>query len=116
MPEETDDSDRDIFDEARNVVEDGQQLADDVEEMYGRVSDTASLREFYQKNPYAVLAAAAGTGYVLAGGLFTPFTKRIVKTGMKALVIPVAVSRLREFTQAAASSELENLEEEVTES
>lgn len=116
MTEDTEDSERDLFDEARDVVEDGEQLADDVEQMYEQVQETASVREFYEKNPYAVLAAAAGTGYVVAGGLFTPFTKRILKTGMKALVLPVAVSRLRELTQSATSSELDHLEDEVTES
>lgn len=116
MSESSDDSERDIFDDAREVVEDSENLADDVGDMYERVRETASVREYYEKNPYAVLAAAAGAGYLLGGGLFTPFTKRIVKTGMKALVIPVAVSRLRELTQGAASEELDHLEEEVSES
>jgi hypothetical protein len=99
MSEASDDSDRDIFDEARNVVEDSEKLADDVGDLYERVPETGSFRDVYEKNPYAVLAAAAGAGYLLGGGLFTPFTKRILKTGMKAVVIPVAVSRLRKLTQ-----------------
>ena len=98
--------DRDIFDEAREVVEDSQKLADDVGKVYDRVKDPGSLRELYQRNPYAVLAAAAGTGYVLGGGLFSPFTKRVVKMGMKALVVPVALSKLKGLTQAAAHSEI----------
>jgi hypothetical protein len=116
MSEASDDSDRDIFDEARNVVEDSEKLADDVGDLYERVPETGSFRDLYEKNPYAVLAAAAGAGYLLGGGLFTPFTKRILKTGMKAVVIPVAVSRLRKLTQGAASDKLDHLEEEVAES
>lgn len=92
---------RDIFDEARDVVEDSQRLADDVEQMYERARDSSnSLRDLYERNPYAVLAAAAGTGYVLGGGLFSPFTKRIAQMGMKALVVPVALSKLKGLTQS----------------
>jgi len=116
MAEQSDDSERDIFDEARDVVEESERLADDVERVYDHLGETASVREFYEKNPYAVLAAAAGTGYVLAGGLFTPFTKRILKTGMKAVVLPVAVSRLRELAESATGSELDQLDGEVTDS
>jgi len=93
---------RDIFDEARDVVEDSRRLADDVEDMYERARDSSnSLRQMYDRNPYAVLAAAAGTGYILGGGLFSPFTKRIAQMGMKALVVPVALKKLKDATQAA---------------
>ncbi len=108
MPEQQqrrDTAGEDIFDEAREVVEDSRQLADDVEQFYERVADVGSLKELYDRNPYAVLAAAAGTGYVLGGGLFTPFTKRLGRLGMKALVIPVALSKLREATQPALEDE-----------
>jgi hypothetical protein len=108
MPEQQprrDTAGEDIFDEAREVVEDSRQLADDVEEFYERVADVGSLKELYDRNPYAVLAAAAGTGYVLGGGLFTSFTKRLGRLGMKALVIPVALSKLREATQPALEDE-----------
>ncbi len=95
----------DIFDDAREVVEDSRKLADDVEHLYERVSDVDSLRELYERNPYAVLAAAAGTGYVLGGGLLTPFTKRLAGLGMKALVIPVALSKLKEASRPALDSD-----------
>ena len=93
---------RDIFDEAREVVEDSRRLADDVEQIYERARESSSsLRDLYDRNPYAVLAAAAGTGYILGGGLLSPFTKRIARMGMKALVVPVALSKLKDVTQSA---------------
>lgn len=109
MAEQTEqppESERDIFDDARDVVEDSRRLADDVGRVYDQVKETGSLRDIYDRNPYAVLAAAAGAGYVLGGGLFTPFTKRIAKIGMKALVVPVALSKIKGITQAAAHAEL----------
>jgi hypothetical protein len=41
------------------------------------------LLEQVQRYPYGALAAAAGIGYVLAGGLFTRLTARILKLGVR---------------------------------
>jgi hypothetical protein len=35
------------------------------------------------RNPYAMMAAAAGSGYVLAGGVFSPLTARVVGLGLR---------------------------------
>jgi hypothetical protein len=35
------------------------------------------------RNPYAMMAAAVGSGYVLGGGLFSPLTARIVGLGLR---------------------------------
>jgi hypothetical protein len=83
------------------------QLAEDIGEVYERVREEGSIRDIYDKNPYAVLASAAGVGYALGGGLLTPFTKRVARIGMKAVVVPFALSRLKELTQAATQPELE---------
>lgn len=65
------------------------------------VADVSRLRAYYDENPYAVLAAAAGAGYAVGGGLFTPFTKRLLRVGMKAVVVPAAISQIEELTQQA---------------
>ena len=44
---------------------------------------TTDLLEQVQRHPYGALAAAAGVGYVLAGGLFTRLTARILKLGVR---------------------------------
>lgn len=36
-----------------------------------------------ERNPYAMMAAAAGSGYVLGGGIFSPLTARIVGLGLR---------------------------------
>jgi hypothetical protein len=48
-----------------------------------------------------VLGAAAAFGYVLGGGLFSPFTRRMVRIGMKAAVVPVAARQLRSMADSA---------------
>jgi len=42
-----------------------------------------------------VLAAAAGLGYIAAGGLVSPFTRRITRFGMKALFVPIAAAQFK---------------------
>lgn len=116
MGETNDTQKEDIFEDARKVVEDSERLAEDVESLYDQVRETASIRRLYDRNPYAVLAGAAGVGYVLGGGLFTPFSKRVFKTGLKALVLPVALSKLRDVTQQLAKQgEFEELSEQLGE-
>ena len=58
-----------------------------------------ALQKYYHSNPYAALGAAAGLGYLVAGGLFTPFTRRMLKIGMRALVIPVAIKQVKDLTE-----------------
>ena len=44
---------------------------------------TLELRSRVNEHPYAALAAAAGVGYVLGGGLFTRLTARTVKLALR---------------------------------
>ncbi len=95
----------DPFESARDVVEDSEQLAEDISDLYEQVTGVDDLRSLYERNPYAFLAAAAGTGYVLGGGLLTPFTKRLARLGMKAVLVPIALSRLKEMTESLPHDE-----------
>jgi ElaB/YqjD/DUF883 family membrane-anchored ribosome-binding protein len=97
--------DEDAFEQARDVVEDSERLASDVRQLYEQITGSEDVRSLYEDNPYAFLAAAAGTGYVLGGGLLTPFTKRLARIGMKAVFVPVALSRLKELTESLPQDE-----------
>lgn len=93
----TSDAER-ILRDGQRVIDDSKRLADDVREAAHKANPTRVIGKYYQENPFAVLAGAAGVGYLLGGGLFTPFTKRMVKIGMKALVVPLAASQLRNLS------------------
>lgn len=95
-----------LVDDTRTLAEDSRQVIDDVQRLYDRMRDEGSIADHYEDNPFAVLAAAAGAGYILGGGLFTPFTKRILKIGMKGLVIPLASAQIKHLTSAGHPSEL----------
>lgn len=95
-----------LFDDGRTLMDDSKQVFEDVQHLYDKMRSQGSLGEYYQENPFAVLAAAAGVGYVLGGGLFSPFTKRILRIAMKGLIIPVAGSQIKSLTAAAHPSEV----------
>ncbi len=77
-------------------------LTHQAQEIAQQVVDVDKARDFWRENPYLVLGAAAGLGYVLAGGLPTPFTRRLIRIGMKALFVPVAASQLKSLATTPA--------------
>lgn len=87
------------------LLEESKQLADQTQHLYQRTREENVLGRLYYKNPYAALAITAGAGYIIAGGLMTPFTRRIVKMGMRALVIPLAVAQVKHLTQGAGAQQ-----------
>lgn len=48
-----------------------------------------NLRTKTREHPYAMVLAAAGAGYILAGGLLTPLTARMLKMGLRLAAIPL---------------------------
>ncbi|MFZ5472000.1 MAG: hypothetical protein ACOZIN_21435 [Myxococcota bacterium] len=76
-----------LYSEARGAVED--------------LSHALDLRGRVQKHPYGMLFAAAGVGYVLGGGLFTPLTGRILRLGMRLAALPLVKEELLTLAEAA---------------
>ncbi len=66
---------------------------------YDVTPSTNPLVRVYQDNPYVVVAAAAGAGYVVAGGLFTPFSRRVLKMGLRAVLAPLVVTQVKAMAQ-----------------
>lgn len=88
--------------EERSLAEQTQRVAADLRGLYDSVQDPVG--QYYKENPYVVLAAAAGVGYVLAGGLFSPFTRRLMRMGMKAMVLPIAATQLKGVSGQSATN------------
>lgn len=55
-------------------------------------------RDVYRRHPFLCLGAALGAGYILGGGLLTPFTARLLKVGARAFVMPELTDRLQSLT------------------
>ena len=76
-----------LIDEARSAVEDLRSTLD----VTGRV----------KRHPYAMIGAALGIGYVLGGGLFSSFTARLIKLGVRLAALPVVRSQLIDLAEDA---------------
>lgn len=82
----------------KSLAHETKDLAQHAKQYYSSLSDRDSaLARVYRDNPYAVLAGAAGIGYLLAGGLFSPFTRRVMKMGVRAMIVPMAAIQLKNF-------------------
>jgi hypothetical protein len=82
------------------LLQQGQRLAQDAEALASDARSTAlSFRAWSLRtvatSPFAVVGVAAAVGYVLAGGLTTPFTRLVVRSGGR-LLIASAVRRVAE--------------------
>ncbi len=92
--------------EHQQLIDETRQLADDARHLYHSFQEDNPLAHYYERNPYAVLAAAAGVGYILGGGLLTPFTRRLLRVGLKTMALPVAASQLRELARTAGGDDI----------
>ena len=88
--------------DTRSLSEETKDLADHASRYYDTLRKESPFVTAYKENPYLVVGAAAGLGYVIAGGLFTPFTSRLTRMSLKALVIPFALMQIKQFTEPAA--------------
>lgn len=79
---------------AKKAVEEAKAFKEAFASQATSFSQTIDLRGRVQKNPIAMVAAAAGVGYVLGGGLFSPMTARLVRYGLRLAIIPLVKSQL----------------------
>lgn len=67
-----------------NRINDGAQQAwQNTRESVDEIKDRLDIQGRVDRNPYGMVAAAVGVGYVLGGGIFSPLTAKIVGFGLK---------------------------------
>ena len=88
---------------AKKAVEEARAFKDAVSGHATNFSQSIDLRGRVQKNPIAMVAAAAGIGDVLGGGLFSPMTARLVRYGIRLAIIPLVKSQLAGIVGGADS-------------
>lgn len=69
--------------------------------------DAVDLKGRVDRNPYGMVAAAFGVGYLLAGGLFTATTGRVFRLGMKLAAVPLVRDELITLAEAAIDGALD---------
>ena len=65
------------------------------------LGQTLDIKGRVERNPYGMVAAALGIGYVLGGGLFTPLTGRILKLGVRLAMLPFVKDELIGMAETA---------------
>jgi hypothetical protein len=84
--------------------ENAQKLLSDAQDAVSELADAVDLRGRVQRHPYGMLAAAAGVGYVLGGGLFTPFTARVLRLAVRLAALPLVKDELIGMAEAAVDN------------
>jgi hypothetical protein len=78
------------------------------QETVNDLKDRLDIDARVARNPYGMMAAAIGVGYVLGGGLFSPLTARLVgfgmKMGLRLAAIPFLENELRGLTEAVVDA------------
>jgi hypothetical protein len=80
---------------------DAQQLWDNARGAVTDLRDTMDLRGRVDRNPYLMMAAAVGVGYILGGGLFTRTTGRLLRLGVRLAALPMVKDELLGIAEAA---------------
>lgn len=83
------------------IGSDAQRLWEDTRGAVTDLQETLDLKGRVERNPYLMLAAAFGVGYVLGGGLFTRTTGRILRLGMRLAALPMVKDELIGMAEAA---------------
>ncbi|MCY1015159.1 hypothetical protein [Pyxidicoccus sp. MSG2] len=85
------------------IGSEAQQLWTDARGAVTDLGQTLDLRGRVERNPYGMIAAAVGVGYLLGGGLFTPLTARIVRLGVRLAALPLVKDELLGMAEQAFS-------------
>ena len=93
------------FDHGKKMVDEARAFGSAVSEGASNLSQTIDLKGRVQRNPIAMVCVAAGVGYVLGGGLFSPTTSRLLKIGVRLALVPFIKSQLSNMVENAASGQ-----------
>ncbi len=89
---------------ASKAFEEAKAFSDAVSSSATTFSKAVDLRGRVQRNPIAMVCVAAGVGYLLGGGLFSPTTARLLKVGMRLAIIPFVKSQLATMAGQASAA------------
>lgn len=88
-----------------------QQLIDEARSTVHELGSSIDLKGRVERNPYGMIALAAGVGYILGGGLFTPLTARAIRFGMRLAALPLVKDELLGMAEAALNGVVEGAQQ-----
>jgi hypothetical protein len=92
------------MDHGRRMVEEARAFKEAFASQAESFTKSVDLRGRVERNPIGMIALAAGVGYVLGGGLFSPATGKIVKIGLRVALIPLLKGQLSNLAGAVSES------------
>lgn len=98
---------QELFRQSIEAKDNAMKLITSVQNVVG-IAESA-VREQMAARPYLTMGAAAGVGYVLAGGLASSMSRHLVRAGTKAATAFVAGVVLKKVKDAAEGAAVEDL-------
>jgi hypothetical protein len=86
------------------MVDEARALGSAISSSATNFSQAVDLRGRVQRHPIGMVLAAAGIGYVLGGGLFSPTTGRLLRLGLRLAIIPFVKNQLSIMAGSAANA------------
>jgi hypothetical protein len=79
-------------------------ILDEAQAAVADLGEALAWRERVRERPVLTLLGAAGLGYLLAGGLFTPTTGRLLRAGMRLAALPLVRDELLGLLEGLAAA------------
>jgi hypothetical protein len=99
--EQTDGRAERVIRTSRALGEDVRVLKDELGAAAQELREKMDFSETVQAHPFRAVLIAAGVGYVLGGGLFSPLTGRLVAVGARAVLLPMLAKQLEGMATGA---------------
>jgi hypothetical protein len=93
------------MDHAKRMAEEARAFKEAVASQAESFTRSIDLRGRVQRNPLGMVAVAAGVGYVLGGGLFSPLTGRLLRVGLRLALIPLVKSQLSNIAGSSQTAD-----------
>ncbi len=84
----------DPIEHATRAVAEAQAFGRSISAASTRLQSNLDLAGRVQRAPIASVLVAAGIGYILGGGLFSPVTKKALRVGLRLAIIPLVKGQL----------------------
>lgn len=86
---------------SRALGEDVRVLKDELGAAAREIRERMDVSASVQAHPFRAVLVAAGVGYVLGGGLFSPLTGRLIGLGTRAVLLPMLAKQLEGMAAGA---------------
>jgi len=92
---------RGIGERVEHINQSAHELWSEAQGAVTHLKETLDLQGRVERNPYGMILAAVGVGYLLGGGLFSRLTGNLVRLGLKVAALPYVKEELLHLAKGA---------------